>query len=73
MNFILKLVVVAFWGGLLWISMSLLALLPTWALWNWLMPSLFNLPELTVLQTLGVLLLVGLLFGGRSSVDFNRD
>lgn len=73
MQFLLQLVVIAFWGGVLWISMSLIVLLPTWVLWNWLMPSLFNMPELTVLQTLGVLLLAGLLFGRQASADFNRD
>ncbi len=32
-------------------------------LWNWLMPDIFNLPEVTYWQALGILLLAKLLFG----------
>ena len=36
----------------------------TQALWNWLMPSLFRLPVITLGQTFGLLLLSRILFGG---------
>ncbi|MDB5269755.1 MAG: hypothetical protein JWP58_2795 [Hymenobacter sp.] len=36
----------------------------TQALWNWLMPSLFRLPAITLGQTYGLLLLSRILFGG---------
>ncbi len=32
-------------------------------LWNWLMPLLFNLPEISYFQSLGLLLLSKILFG----------
>ena len=33
-------------------------------LWNWLLPPLFGLPELTLLQAFGLLVLSRILFGG---------
>ena len=33
-------------------------------LWNWLMPALFGLPEISYLQSLGLLVLSKLLLGG---------
>ncbi|OGU34623.1 MAG: hypothetical protein A2068_14665 [Ignavibacteria bacterium GWB2_35_6b] len=33
-------------------------------LWNWLMPEIFGLPELTYWQAAGVIILARLLFGG---------
>ena len=36
----------------------------TQALWNWLMPELFRLPAITLVQTYGLLLLSRILFGG---------
>lgn len=36
--------------------------LPVYWLWNWLMPVIFNLPEITWTQALGLLLLSGFLF-----------
>ena len=36
----------------------------TMFLWNWLVPFLFNGPELTFLQALGLLLLAKILFSG---------
>ena len=34
------------------------------ALWNWLMPTLFGLPPISVWQALGLLVLSRILFGG---------
>jgi hypothetical protein len=36
----------------------------TMYLWNWLMPAIFHLPELTFWQTLGLMLLSRLVLGG---------
>lgn len=36
----------------------------TMRLWNWLVPALFNGPSITFWQTLGLLLLTRILFGG---------
>ena len=35
--------------------------LPFWLLWNWLMP-LFGLPEITILQSIGLYLLLRIIF-----------
>jgi hypothetical protein len=35
--------------------------LPFWLLWNWLMPNIFGLPEITWLQAFGLWLLITLL------------
>jgi len=34
----------------------------TWALWNWLMPEIFNLPRITFLQAMGLRYLAGGIF-----------
>jgi len=34
-------------------------------LWNWLMPTIFTLPEITYWQAWGIFLLAKILFGGR--------
>lgn len=36
----------------------------TMSLWNWLVPALFNGPAISFLQTLGLLVLTRILFGG---------
>ena len=41
-----------------------MAIFATQALWNWLMPALFRLPAISLIQTLGLLLLSRILFGG---------
>ena len=38
--------------------------LVVWWLWNWLMPELFGMPQLTFWQALGLLALSRILFGG---------
>ena len=35
-----------------------------WALWNWLMPTIFGLPAISFWQALGLLVLSRILFGG---------
>lgn len=54
------LVVFAFAGFVLvW---ALLWAIPTWLLWNWLMPDLFGMVEITIWQAIGINLLSGILF-----------
>lgn len=47
---------------------ALLIAAPIYLLWNWLCPSLFHLPAISLLQALGIGMLTSLLFplGGRS-------
>ena len=49
---------------------GLIMSLPVMLLWDWLMPELFGLKEITWLQAWGLLALTGLLFRG-SSVKSN--
>lgn len=44
------------------VIVGLLAALPTMWLWNWLMPEIFNLIEITFGQALGLVVLSSLLF-----------
>jgi hypothetical protein len=43
---------------------ALVYTLPVWFLWNWLIPRIFGSPKLSILQSLGILLLTGFLFRG---------
>ncbi len=40
----------------------LLMTVPTYFLWNWLMPKIFGLPKITLLQALGISMLSSILF-----------
>jgi hypothetical protein len=42
-------------------------------LWNWLMPGLFGLKEITFWQAFGIVLLAKLLFGGLGHAHKNHD
>jgi hypothetical protein len=53
---------IVMWVGLGILFVALLGLL-TMNLWNWLMPTLFGLPAINLLQTFGLLLLSKILFG----------
>jgi hypothetical protein len=44
------------------IIIGMIIAVPIWLLWNWIMPSLFELPELTFLQTYGLFVLLSLIF-----------
>ena len=46
----------------IFIAFSLLFALPTMWLWDWLMPELFGLKEITLFQAWGLNFLCGLLF-----------
>lgn len=51
----------------------LLVSLVVWALWNWLMPVIFNAPEITYIQTLGLVILIKLLFSTNSFMNKEKD
>lgn len=53
------------------VLVALLFMIPTWLLWNWLCPKLFGLPRVSLLESLGLLLLTGFLF--RSSSSRGKD
>jgi len=42
---------------------------PTMWLWNWLMPEIFNLSEITIWQALGLNLLSGILFKSTTTIN----
>ena len=58
---------------LVWFAMiiviGLLSIFPIMWLWNWLVPSLFNGPEITFWQTAGLYLLINLLI--RTNLTIN--
>ena len=43
--------------------------LPTWLLWNWIAVSVFELPAMSILQILGLLLLLSFLFGRKLTIE----
>lgn len=49
------------------VVITLFFTLPTFWLWNWLMPIIFGLPQLTFWQALGVTLLSSIIFKSSSS------
>jgi hypothetical protein len=56
--------------GLLFLSALLLAF-PTYFLWNWLMPDIFGLGKIDILQALGLNFLSGILL--KSNVNVNKN
>lgn len=55
----------------LWILFSLLGSVPVYFLWNWLMPDIFGLTEITFLQSVGLSFLCSCLF--KSSAVSSKD
>lgn len=45
-----------------WLVFSFIFALPLMWLWNWLLPAMFNFPEITWLQAWGIMFLCSLLF-----------
>lgn len=66
----IKIILYGLLFGIIMICVSLLYTIPTYFLWNWLMPKIFGLPKITMWQSLGLLILTGLLF--RSSITTNK-
>ena len=56
--------------GLIVLAAILLAL-PLQLLWNWLIPTIFNLPMITFWQALGLNMLAGILF--KSNINIKKD
>jgi hypothetical protein len=50
---------------------AILFTLPLQLLWNWLMPTIFNLPMVTFWQAFGLNLLAGILF--RTNVNIKKS
>jgi hypothetical protein len=50
---------------------AILFTLPLQILWNWLMPTIFNLPMVTFWEAFGLNLLAGILF--RTNVNIKKD
>ena len=49
---------------LAWAIIAVVIGFPIKWLWNWLMPNLFGLPEISFWMALGIALLISILFGG---------
>lgn len=65
MNILVKIL-----GGVaLLIGLTLLFAVPTMLLWDWLMPELFGLKEITLVQAWGVNFLCGMLFKNNTSTS----
>lgn len=62
----MNLLVVVLWMVFIASIFAALAAIPTWLLWNWLMPEVFGLPSVNLLQAFGLLLLSGFIFGSRN-------
>jgi hypothetical protein len=56
--------------GLIVLAAILLAL-PLQLLWNWLMPTIFDLPMITFWQALGLNMLAGILF--KSNINIKKE
>ena len=54
------------------IALSVLFSLPIKWLWNWLMPTIFNLPTMSWLQALGLSVLSGFLIRGVNTSNNNK-
>ena len=61
----MQVLVVGFWMVIIAAVFAAAVSIPTWLLWNWLMPGVFGLPNVTLAQSFGLLLLSGFLFGSR--------
>ena len=62
-------------GLLIFIGTGLVLSIPLWLLWNWLMPYIFGLPTLNIIQMFGLSILITLLspkeikFGNKTTVN----
>jgi hypothetical protein len=54
------------------IVVGFLIALIIWPLWNWLMPAIFGLPQITYIQSWGLSVLLTLLFRLNTSVSYNQ-
>ena len=56
----------------LWVVVAIIIGFPIKWLWNWIMPNLFGLPEISFWMALGIALLASILFGGVVKVKTNK-
>lgn len=56
----------------LWALFSIIFAWPVQLLWNWLVPTLFSGPEITLWQALGLEVLSGLLLRSSSTINNNN-
>lgn len=56
----------------LWVLFSIIFAWPVQLLWNWLVPTLFSGPEITLWQALGLEVLSGLLLRSSSTINNNN-
>ena len=61
----MQFLVVGFWMVVIAAVFAAAVSIPTWILWNWLVPDIFGLQNITLLQSFGLLLLSGFIFGSR--------
>lgn len=69
-NGAIEIVVLTITIGLLY---AVLVAAPTYYLWNWLMPAIFGLQNITFWQALGLNILAWLLFHGRPSIELRCE
>lgn len=69
MEKLLAIVGVGIFAVLVIVLISLLLAFPVMLLWNWLMPLILHLPELTLLQAWGLNVLCGFLFKNSCSTS----
>lgn len=55
-----------------WAVIAIIIGMPIKWLWNWIMPNIFGLPEISFWMALGIVLLIGILFGGVVKVKTNK-
>ena len=55
------------------ITFGFIISIPVMWLWDWLMPVLFGLPEITLWQSWGLLVLCGFLFKTSSKLETNTE
>lgn len=76
MNGILnKIVEVGVGCGIVAVAWAIIAIIigfPIKWLWNWIMPNLFGLPEISFWMAIGIALLISILFGGVVKVKTNK-
>lgn len=69
-NGVVEIAVLAVAVGLLYAA---LVAVPTYYLWNWLMPAIFGLQPVTFWQALGLNILAWLVFHGRPSIELRCE
>tara|TARA_R100000734_G_C3269671_1_gene65960 strand:- start:258 stop:578 length:321 start_codon:yes stop_codon:yes gene_type:complete len=60
-------------GVLTFTGVGLILSIPLCLLWNWLMPFIFGLPKLSLLQTFGLSILISLLYPRKIDIDNKKN